>query len=233
MTPGRSPVRDRPRSDPAGAADGRPRAAVGGGIPRQGAGRLRARPGAARRWAAVQGRPRRSRGELRARAGRPRPGAGQPRADPPGPRHRRHHPGRDRDSVTCRRHRAQPGGQPRRPGGAADLLPARHRAGHHRRHGRPDLQGHGGRDRRRQDRGRDAVPHQGGCAAGCPVTGRLSRIAPQAKKDAGATLFDVEIELDPEQRGCAAGRLLGQRRGRHPREARCGDDPRTAGGLLR
>ena len=32
-----------------------------------------------------------------------------------------------------------------------------------------------------------------------PVTGRLSRIAPQAKKDAGATLFDVEIELDPGQ----------------------------------
>jgi HlyD family secretion protein len=32
-----------------------------------------------------------------------------------------------------------------------------------------------------------------------PVTGRLSRIAPQAKKDAGATLFDVEIELDAGQ----------------------------------
>jgi len=32
-----------------------------------------------------------------------------------------------------------------------------------------------------------------------PVTGRLSRIAPQAKKDAGATLFDVQIELDPGQ----------------------------------
>jgi HlyD family secretion protein len=29
------------------------------------------------------------------------------------------------------------------------------------------------------------------------VTGRLSRIAPQATKEAGATLFDVEIELDP------------------------------------
>ena len=29
------------------------------------------------------------------------------------------------------------------------------------------------------------------------VNGRLARIAPQAKKDAGATLFDVEIELDP------------------------------------
>jgi len=32
-----------------------------------------------------------------------------------------------------------------------------------------------------------------------PVLGRLSRIAPQAKKDAGATLFDLEIELDPNQ----------------------------------
>jgi len=31
------------------------------------------------------------------------------------------------------------------------------------------------------------------------VTGRLSRIAPQAQKDEGATLFDVEIELDPDQ----------------------------------
>jgi len=31
------------------------------------------------------------------------------------------------------------------------------------------------------------------------VTGRLSRIAPQAQKSEGATLFDVEIELDPGQ----------------------------------
>ena len=31
------------------------------------------------------------------------------------------------------------------------------------------------------------------------VTGTLSRIAPQAQKSEGATLFDVEIELDPEQ----------------------------------
>jgi HlyD family secretion protein len=31
------------------------------------------------------------------------------------------------------------------------------------------------------------------------VTGRLSRIAPQAQKSEGATLFDVEIELDPDQ----------------------------------
>jgi HlyD family secretion protein len=31
------------------------------------------------------------------------------------------------------------------------------------------------------------------------VTGRLERIAPQAQKSEGATLFDVEIELDPEQ----------------------------------
>ncbi|MGB5815296.1 MAG: hypothetical protein WBH75_12530 [Thermoanaerobaculia bacterium] len=29
------------------------------------------------------------------------------------------------------------------------------------------------------------------------VTGRLSRIAPQAKEEEGARLFDVEIELDP------------------------------------
>jgi HlyD family secretion protein len=38
-----------------------------------------------------------------------------------------------------------------------------------------------------------------GALPGAPVTGRLSRIAPQAKKDAGATLFDVEVELDPDQ----------------------------------
>ena len=38
-----------------------------------------------------------------------------------------------------------------------------------------------------------------GALPDAPVTGRLSRIAPQAKKDAGATLFDVEIELDPGQ----------------------------------
>lgn len=31
------------------------------------------------------------------------------------------------------------------------------------------------------------------------VTGELARIAPQAQKSEGATLFDVEIELDPEQ----------------------------------
>jgi len=31
------------------------------------------------------------------------------------------------------------------------------------------------------------------------VTGRLSRIAPQAQRSEGATLFDVEIELDPDQ----------------------------------
>jgi HlyD family secretion protein len=38
-----------------------------------------------------------------------------------------------------------------------------------------------------------------GALPDAPVTGRLSRIAPQAKKDAGATLFDVEVELDPDQ----------------------------------
>ena len=32
-----------------------------------------------------------------------------------------------------------------------------------------------------------------------PVTGRLTRIAPQAQRSEGATLFDVEIELDPDQ----------------------------------
>jgi len=31
------------------------------------------------------------------------------------------------------------------------------------------------------------------------VTGRLARIAPQAQRSEGATLFDVEIELDPNQ----------------------------------
>jgi HlyD family secretion protein len=38
-----------------------------------------------------------------------------------------------------------------------------------------------------------------GALPNAPVTGSLSRIAPQAKKDEGATLFDVEIELDPDQ----------------------------------
>ncbi len=38
-----------------------------------------------------------------------------------------------------------------------------------------------------------------GALPNAPVTGRLSRIAPQAKKDEGATLFDVEIELDRDQ----------------------------------
>jgi HlyD family secretion protein len=32
-----------------------------------------------------------------------------------------------------------------------------------------------------------------------PVTGVLARIAPQAQRSEGATLFDVEIELDPDQ----------------------------------
>ena len=32
------------------------------------------------------------------------------------------------------------------------------------------------------------------------VTGRVSRIAPQAQQKEGATLFDVEIELDPGQK---------------------------------
>jgi HlyD family secretion protein len=38
-----------------------------------------------------------------------------------------------------------------------------------------------------------------GALPDAPVTGRLSRIAPQAQKNEGATLFDVEIELDPGQ----------------------------------
>jgi HlyD family secretion protein len=38
-----------------------------------------------------------------------------------------------------------------------------------------------------------------GALPGAGVTGRLARIAPQAKKESGATLFDVEIELDPDQ----------------------------------
>jgi len=38
-----------------------------------------------------------------------------------------------------------------------------------------------------------------GALPGEIVTGRLSRIAPQAQKSEGATLFDVEIELDPDQ----------------------------------
>jgi hypothetical protein len=68
--------------------------------------------------------------------------------------------------------------------------------------------------------GRDAVPDQRRRPARPVVTGRLARIAPQAQKSEGATLFDVEIELDPEPGGGAAGRLLGQRRRGDPREAR-------------
>jgi HlyD family secretion protein len=36
-----------------------------------------------------------------------------------------------------------------------------------------------------------------GALPGAVITGRLSRIAPQAKEEEGARLFDVEIELDP------------------------------------
>ncbi len=36
-----------------------------------------------------------------------------------------------------------------------------------------------------------------GALPGVEVTGRLSKIAPQAKEEEGARLFDVEIELDP------------------------------------
>lgn len=38
-----------------------------------------------------------------------------------------------------------------------------------------------------------------GALPGVAVTGRLSRIAPQATEEEGARLFDVEIELDPGQ----------------------------------
>lgn len=38
-----------------------------------------------------------------------------------------------------------------------------------------------------------------GALPGVAVTGRLSRIAPQATEEEGARLFDVEIELDPDQ----------------------------------
>ncbi len=38
-----------------------------------------------------------------------------------------------------------------------------------------------------------------GALPGRAVTGRLSRIAPQAKEEEGARLFEVEIELDPDQ----------------------------------
>jgi HlyD family secretion protein len=38
-----------------------------------------------------------------------------------------------------------------------------------------------------------------GALPAAQVTGRVARIAPQAKKESGATLFDVEIELDKEQ----------------------------------
>jgi HlyD family secretion protein len=38
-----------------------------------------------------------------------------------------------------------------------------------------------------------------GALPGAQVTGRLSRIAPQAKEEDGARLFEVEIELDPNE----------------------------------
>jgi HlyD family secretion protein len=38
-----------------------------------------------------------------------------------------------------------------------------------------------------------------GALPDAPVTGRLARIAPQARQSEGATVFDVELELDPGQ----------------------------------
>jgi HlyD family secretion protein len=38
-----------------------------------------------------------------------------------------------------------------------------------------------------------------GALPGAEVTGRLSRIAPQAKEEEGARLFDVEIEIEPNE----------------------------------
>jgi HlyD family secretion protein len=38
-----------------------------------------------------------------------------------------------------------------------------------------------------------------GALPGQQVTGKLTRIAPQAKEEEGARLFDVEIELDPTE----------------------------------
>ena len=56
------------------------------------------------------------------------------------------------------------------------------------------------------------------------VTGKVARIAPQAQQKEGATLFDVEIELEPTEHH-AARRLLGQRRPHHPREEGRPDAP--------
>ena len=50
------------------------------------------------------------------------------------------------------------------------------------------------------------------------VTGSVSRIAPQAQQKEGATLFDVEIELQKDPSDRSARRILGQRRRHHPRE---------------
>ncbi len=44
-----------------------------------------------------------------------------------------------------------------------------------------------------------------GALPGEPVAGRLTRIAPQAKEEEGARLFDVEIELDPSEVVLRAG----------------------------
>ena len=59
------------------------------------------------------------------------------------------------------------------------------------------------------------------------VTGKVSRIAPQAQKKEGSTLFDVEIELDPNAERRPARGVFGQRRRGHPREEGHPHDPRT------
>ncbi len=61
------------------------------------------------------------------------------------------------------------------------------------------------------------------------VTGHVSRIAPQAQQKDGATLFDVEIELERVREDGAASRLLGQRGPHHPGEEGRADRPRARG----
>ena len=146
----RPAARDRAGPDAAGADRRGSAARLDEGVARPGQGRLRPRPAAGERRRAAEVRPRRQARSLRARQGRRRPGRAEPRPDAQRPHHDRDdqhgidHPG------ARRRNRPLALRQPRGSGRSADLLPAGHRARRDRRHERSDLQGHGGRDRRRQ-----------------------------------------------------------------------------------
>ena len=107
--------------------------------------------------------------------------------------------GIDMESIirAPRRHRSRAARQPGRPRRAADLVPGGHRAHQPRGHERPHLQGHGRRDRRRQAARGHARPHQDRRPADRRRHREGLAISPKAKQKEGATLFDVEIELQP------------------------------------